>query len=663
MSGEDDFVPRLGKPRALGGKAKTYLSRVLRSAIVAGGGRMPGRKPASRFTGQRIGRGAGVARTLRSGRDLRAGYRSRRVVVKVSTPRLSGKGMAAARAHLSYVERDGVTRDGAAGELYGPDTDQADGKAFLDRAQKGRDVRQFRFIVSAEDGMEYEDLKPLTRRLMEQVEKDLGTRLDWVAVDHHNTGHPHTHIIVRGRDDQDKDLIIAKDYITRGLRERAGELVTLDLGPRTDHDIRMRLVREVDQERLTSLDRGLLAGVDEEGLTSPCHWDSLQQTARAGRLQSLRRLGLADEVAPSRWHLADGMEETLRRMGERGDIQRALYRALSEGGVERAPADLAVFDPSATGQRPLVGRVVRRGLGDEQHDRHYLVIDGVDGRAHYVDLGRGSATQPLAEGAVVRVSRRSTEARPVDRSVAAVADVNEGRYSASLHRAFDKEAVEGFIQAHERRLEGLRRAGAGPERQDDGSWTIPEDHVERAAAYEKKRAKDMPVVVEVLSPLEVEVQAGKDGATWLDRELVAATPEPLRDAGFGRTVRQALDQRRQWLIAQGLARQEETRIVLRAGFLSRLERRELEAAIKAIAQERNRAFVETRPGEKIEGVYRRAVELGSGKLALIEKSREFTLVPWRPVLDGQEGKFVSGVMRRSAISWTLGRTRGGPVVE
>ncbi|NGM49318.1 relaxase/mobilization nuclease and DUF3363 domain-containing protein [Caulobacter sp. 602-2] len=663
MSGEDDFIPRLGKPRALGARSKSYLSRVLRSAILAGGGRLPGPKPASRFTGQRIGRGAGVARTLRSGRDLRAGYRSRRVVVKVSTPRLSGRGLAAARAHLAYVQRDGVTRDGAPGLLYGPDTDQADGRAFLDRARKGKDVRQFRFIVSAEDGAEYEHLKSLTRRLMAQVERDLGTRLDWVAVDHHNTGHPHTHIIVRGRDDQGKDLIIAKDYITRGLRERASELVTLDLGPRTDHDIRMRLIREVEQERLTSLDRGLIAAVDEEGLVSPGHWDSLQQTARAGRLQTLRRLGLAEEVAPSRWRLADGVEETLRRMGERGDIQRTLYRALAEGGVERAPADLAEFDPNAPGQRPLVGRVVRRGLGDEQRDRHYLVVDGVDGRAHYVDLGRGSATERVAEGAVVRVSRRSTDARPVDRSVAAVAEVNEGRYSASLHRALDKEAAQGFIQAHERRLEGLRRAGAGPERQDDGSWNIPEDHVERAAAHEAKRARDTPVVVEVLSPLEVEVQAGRDGATWLDRELVSATPEPLRDAGFGRSVRQALDQRRRWLIAEGLARQEETRVVLRAGFLARLERRELEAAVNTIAQERNRVFVETRSGEKIEGVYRRAVALGSGKMALIEKSREFTLVPWRPVLDGQEGKLVSGVMRRSAISWTLGRTRGGPVIE
>src|SRR3546814_20362799 len=88
--------------------------------------------------------------------------------------------------------------------------------------------------------MEYDDLKPLTRRLMARVEEDLGTKLDWMAVDHYNTGHPHTHIIVRGKDQRGKDLIIARDYISHGLRERAGELVDLDLGPRPDDETEKR---------------------------------------------------------------------------------------------------------------------------------------------------------------------------------------------------------------------------------------------------------------------------------------------------------------------------------------------------------------------------------------------------------------------------------------
>lgn len=142
--------------------------------------------------------------------------------------KLGGNGAKVALAHRWYIQRDGVTRDGEPGQLYGAEQDRADGRAFLARADGDR--HQFRFIVSAEDGDEYEDLRPLTRRLMAQMEKDLGTTFDWVAVNHYNTGHPHPHIIVRGKDDTGSDLIIAREYIAQGLRERAAELVSLDLG-------------------------------------------------------------------------------------------------------------------------------------------------------------------------------------------------------------------------------------------------------------------------------------------------------------------------------------------------------------------------------------------------------------------------------------------------
>ena len=662
MAADDDFEPRLGKQRALGGKPKSYLSRVLRSAMLASGGTF-GRAPRrTGFTGARIGKGAGVGQVL-AARDRFAAYRARRVIVKFSIPTLSGKGIATARAHMRYVQRDGVTREGAPGQLYGAETDKADGRAFVDRAEAGSDPRQFRFIVSPEDGAEYEDLKPLTRRLMAQMERDLDTELDWVAVDHHNTGHPHTHIIVRARDDQGRDLVIAKTYLTQGLRERAAELVSLDLGPRTDSEIEGRLLREVDQERLTSLDRGLLRDVDGEGLVSPRHVDPLLHSVRAGRLQTLARLGLAREGAPTRWRLADGLEETLRRMGERGDIQKTLARALEAGGVKRAQADQAIYEPTAPDARPLVGRLVSRGLSDELKDRHYLIVDGVDGRAHYVEIGRGMAVTPIPPGAVIAVAPRPTEARAVDHTVARIAADNGGRYSIDLHLAADPAASAAFAQTHVRRLEAMRRARAGVERQADGTWVIGPNHVEQAIAFEKRQAETAPVVVKTLSALPLDRQVAAIGATWLDRELIADAPEPLRDAGFGREARQALAVRRQWLIDQDLAHVDQDQIVYRAGLLTRLARRDLIVTAEGLARETGLAFSEARPGQRIEGVYRRPVDLASGRFAVVERSRDFTLVPWKPVLEGQEGRTVSGLLRETGVSWTIGRGRSGPSVS
>jgi type IV secretory pathway VirD2 relaxase len=655
MAQDDEFEPRLGKIRSPGGgRGRKYLHRVLRAAALAGGRSNGGR---SKFHGSQIGRGASVGRLL-SSRDRYAAFRSRRVVVKSRSIKLAGNGLKAARAHLRYVQRDGVTREGEPGQLYSADQDRTDGKAFIERSDGDR--HQFRFIVSAEDGAEYDELKPLTRRLMTQMEEDLGTKLDWVAVDHYNTGHPHTHIIVRGKTDRRQDLIIAREYLTHGMRERAAELISLDLGPRTDIEIENRLRDESGQERLTTIDRRLMRDMDGDREVTASHRDPFQQSLRAGRLQKLKHLGLADEVAPGRWRLVEGIDDTLRRMGERGDIIRTMQREFAEKGLTRAAGDYVIYDPAAPAARPITGRLVARGLSDELNDRHYLIVDGIDGRSHYVDIGKGEATEPVPQGAVVRIEPAHTEARTVDRTVAEIAAANGGRYDVDIHLRQDPTASATFAETHVRRLEAIRRVIKGVEREPDGTWIIAPDHLERAAAYEQRQAKDAPVVVQTLSALPIERQLGTDGATWLDRELVAEAPEPLRDGGFGREVRDALARRRQWLIEQELARDEHDRTIYRGNMLGILRRRELTRLAGQLSGDLGLNYFEVRQGERVEGVYRRSVALASGRFAVIEKSREFTLVPWRPVLERGLGKVVSGIVRGDTISWTVGRQRSGP---
>src|SRR3546814_17705598 len=93
------------------------------------------------------------------------------------------------------------------------------------------------------------DLKSFTRDLVGQIEKDLDTRLDWVAVDHWNTEHPHIHLIVRGVRDDSQDLVISSDYIKEGMRDRARDFITQELGPRTDLDNRRALDPQTEAER------------------------------------------------------------------------------------------------------------------------------------------------------------------------------------------------------------------------------------------------------------------------------------------------------------------------------------------------------------------------------------------------------------------------------
>ena len=164
--------------------------------------------------------------------SIRLRSNARRVVTKARVVRHQGTRFRSAPLpkHITYLKREGVTKDGESARMFDAASDEADEHAFAERCKDDR--HHFRFIVSPEDAAEIGDLKTFTRELVADMEKDLGTGLDWVAVDHWNTDNPHIHLLIRGRADDGKDLVISRDYISRGLRDRAAERVTLELGPR-----------------------------------------------------------------------------------------------------------------------------------------------------------------------------------------------------------------------------------------------------------------------------------------------------------------------------------------------------------------------------------------------------------------------------------------------
>lgn len=261
---DDEFDAKLGRiGNRKAGKAAGYLRRIRQEAAKAGASVRAG----SSFTGSRIGRGRAQGAVLAARGRSRG---QRRVVIKARIVRIKSGDLGAVRAHLRYVQRDGVTREGESGELYDASNDRADGKSFTELSTGDR--HQFRFIVAPEDSAELADLKPFVRDLMRQMEQDLGTRLDWVAADHFNTGHPHTHIVLRGRDGEGNDLVIAREYIAHGFRSRASELITRELGPETEIELARKLSLEITAERLTRLDRSILrdapGGVLELGALS-----------------------------------------------------------------------------------------------------------------------------------------------------------------------------------------------------------------------------------------------------------------------------------------------------------------------------------------------------------------------------------------------------------
>lgn len=633
------FRPQPGKPQQRG---QTFVNQVLRQANKAGTGKS---RKASHQPGTRLGRGHVAARF--SAQQLQAN--TRRVTIKTRLVNLRKAGKRSTLSHLRYIERDGVSREGEQGKAYGPLTDQADVEAFESRGREDR--HQFRFIVSPEDAELLDDLRTYTRHLMSRMEADLGTRLDWVAVDHWNTDNPHTHIVLRGKDDTGKDLVIARDYIAEGMRHRAAELVTEWLGPRTELEIQRGLLREVQQERWTSLDRTLLRERHAGVLRLKALADHTRRQLLIGRLQHLQQLGLVHEDRPGHWVIRDDTEATLRAMGERGDIVRTMQRAM--GGLQR---DLAVFEPGRSNP-DVVGRVVGKGLADELHDRGYLVIDGLDGKAHYLALPERTQLADYPIGALVETRTRN-ETRAVDRTIAALA--TDGLYRTDQHLALARSQAAGgpdaeaLVERHVRRLEALRRAGI-VERLADGVWRIPAYLPEQGRRHDTRRLGDF--TVELRTPLPVERQVRTIGATWLDHQLIGGKRE-LADKGFGTEVREALRQRVDFLVEQGFAERQGQRIVFARNLLATLRGRELTTVAREISSQTGMQYRPAVEGERVRGVYRRSLQLASGRFALLDDGIGFSLVPWKPVIEQKLGQSLSAVIQGGSVSWQLGPQRG-----
>jgi type IV secretory pathway VirD2 relaxase len=253
------------------------------------------------------------------------------------------------------------------------------------------------------------DLKAFTRDLAKQMEADLGTRLDWVAVDHWNTDNPHVHLLVRGVDEEGTDLVISRDYISRGLRSCAEELVAIELGPKPEHEISNSLEREVASERWTRLDREIRLVADETGYIdlrpeNPGKSDPEIRRLMVGRLQHLEKMGLAASAAPGEWMVGLEAEHRLRDLGMRGDIIKTMHRVFTERGEVRGVADFVIEGGQPTSQ--IVGRLVDYGLHDELTGEAYALIDGTDGRAHHVRFrGVEDFEQAPLAGGIVEVRR------------------------------------------------------------------------------------------------------------------------------------------------------------------------------------------------------------------------------------------------------------------
>jgi type IV secretory pathway VirD2 relaxase len=462
-------------------------------------------------------RGGPGSRTQRSRIHVRApSPLARRAFVRTYIARVTRRSAQAAARHLRYIERDGVERDGSRGVLYGREGPVA---AIAYRSARPQEKHQFRLIVSPEDGYDL-DLTSYVRRLMAQVEADLGQKLEWAAVNHHDTGHAHAHVVVRGVDRDGAQVRLDPQYMMHGLRWRAQEVATQELGPRLAHDNERR--REVTEERYTALDRELARREKDQQVALGA---AVEQPSTPGigvgllvaRLAHLERYRLARRTSATSWTLAPDWADTLRQIERRARIVQRMHMDIG-GDPARYRIVFAgqPLEPSRAGGEPvLTGRVVRTGPGDARQDHRFVVVETPNGSAYHLSLDARSV-EPLQRGDLVTFTTHR-ERTPLPEA------------SSKTERAVTRE---------------------------DALPSPPRHRIDPPSPRHRIEVRK--------HVLGLEQQVRTRGPVWLD--TLAATP--LAPYGFGVDVRNALKRRDTELRALGIDPADPARI----GQLQDLER-------------------------------------------------------------------------------------------
>jgi len=388
-------------------RASRVFNRVQREKGSSGGGHLLKKPKVSH---------AHPARPTPKGLALRSA--ARRCIVKVTYVKNKKAGQWSADG--KYLEREGAQQEGEKGRGFGADSESLPMAAQLHAWQMSGDPRFFKIVLSPEDGDRLQ-LKEYTREFMSRLQEHMGKELEWIAIDHYNTGHPHVHIVLRGKD----NLQISPDLIRNGMRNIAEEIATERLGYKSELEIQKSKEKEIDARQFTGIDKDIQARqmrnpadpertyVTEERLapdSAPKHADFVAQRLRIRRLEALEKLGIAEKVGAMTWALDNGWDKALRDLQvlQRRTAMVAQGRALMTD--PRCPPVVTKIQPGQI----LVGRVLGTGL-DEQYDRSFLLLEGTDSRAHIVyqsaALEKERAARNLQPRTLVSIQGNSFKAK------------------------------------------------------------------------------------------------------------------------------------------------------------------------------------------------------------------------------------------------------------
>jgi len=571
---------------------------------------------------------------------------SQRVLVKIHFKRHkpggagSSGGAGNLRGHLSYITRDGAGIDEERPTLFGSVGDDIDRVGFYHLCEEDR--HHFRFIISPENGHEIADMEGYICGVMGAVEKDLDTKLEWVCAIHYDTDNPHAHVVVRGRDDLGKDLVIAPDYISNGIRMRAEELATEILGERSIEEIQRSMEKETGAMRVTSLDRFIVGRAGEQEKEAG---EIVVDTREAGftgrgdfydglvqkRLEFLTTTAMAVQRPPGVFKVGLGYTSELREVSERQDIIKQLHRIMPE-----EEHGVSIYDASKDGAL-VVGRIEKIAHINELTDHRYMVVRDGNEQAHYVPLAMSDRNDALLEGMIVEVSAGKATGK-ADKNIAFIAGENNGVYTREAHLDYVRcemefiEDPEGYVDYHGVRLQTLEKAEIVE--QGEGGYVVPEDLEERGAELNRELEKSgwkkkAYAKVKALCTKPIANQIDVRARTFLDLEIYR--DQKGYDLSYEKADKgtmEAFSKRKDWLAENGYGhyREVDGRFVIKGDALGKLYGEELQGSGRKLSCVLNKRYVQRDIEEKTMMRYVGYADMHGGRHVILSGGDEFTFV-------------------------------------
>ena len=570
----------------------------------------------------------------RVGAQSTGGRRLQRVIVKTHVARHKpGKAKGSLTRHASYLGRDSASADGKPGVFYNVVEQGLDAKQQT--AAWVPDRHHFRIIISPERGGDIPDMTAYVRDVMQRVEKDLGvagviepgTKLQWIAINHHNTDNPHAHVVLRGKLEDGRDLVIPRAYLAHGMRNRAAEVATELLGERTVEQAREARLKEVEAERFTSLDRMIERHLEpheerngeprriDMSPAKPIGFGAEDRQLALARLQFLEGIGLAQKNKGTYWSVDETFSQSLRELGARNDIIKQLYSQLGNesGRVQRMTSGAQV-------SAPVAGIVIAKDRADELEDDRFIVVRDRSGQAHYGRVRDTPAYRDLHVGSVAELGAGTQWRQEVATQIATVAQ-STGVYSAQAHDSYLHQAkpelsereIASAIRAADSRLAFVAGFdGSGVRALESGEYSIDADQYIRFIQRGGSRT-DVRVIAEHSLDRQIEAHA----VTWLDRQAFSDRPD-VRTTEHP-AVQEAIEKRQDWLIRNGYAQRVEATgaVDLSPDALRELAAQEQADVAGRLAGKFGLPVAELPQGGTVSGEYGGTETLHSGKLAVV----------------------------------------------